>query len=198
MKKRYTHILGIDEAGRGPLAGPLYVGAVLLPLSMHSFPFPLRDSKQMSSQQRKEVFAWIRTSPLLSYTFSYVSAKRIDTEGISRSVSRAALRCVERIPQKKHANYHLITDAGIRVEGYTHDSFPRADETIRAVSLASVVAKEMRDRYMERIHKAYPQYGFDHHKGYGTAHHQRMIQRHGICALHRLTFTRKFHTLSKT
>lgn len=198
MKKHYTHILGIDEAGRGPLAGPLYVGAVLLPVSFHTFPFPLRDSKQMTPQQRKEVLAWMQSTSVVSYTFSYVSPRCIDKHGVSRSTSQAALRCVKRMVLKEKHTYHIITDAGIGVKGYAYSSFPRADETIRAVSLASVVAKEMRDRYMKNIHKVYPQYGFDHHKGYGTAYHQRMIQRHGICVLHRLTFTQKFHTLSRT
>ena len=192
-------MLGIDEAGRGPLAGPVYVGAVLLPVSIRTYPFPLRDSKQMTPRQRKEVLEWIEQSSFLSYTFSYVSAKCIDKEGIVVSVSRAALRCTERMmPKKNNTAVQIITDAGIHVRGYEYTTFPRADETIRAVSLASVVAKEMRDRYIKRMHKKYPQYGFDHHKGYGTPHHQKMIRMHGICDIHRLTFTRKFHTLSKT
>lgn len=196
MKKIHC-VIGIDEAGRGPLAGPVYVGAVCIPLGVKKFPFPLRDSKRLNEKQRRDIFAWIKNHPLISYTYSYASVRYIDKKGIVKGVHAAAQRCVERI-NKNPTSTHIITDAGIGLKTYSYKSFPRADESVRAVSLASIVAKEMRDTYMKQLHKKYPQYNFMAHKGYGTKEHESLLHKHGISDVHRLTFTRKFHTLSKT
>ena len=161
--KKIHYVIGIDEAGRGPL----------------------------------EIFLWIKNHPLISYTHSYSSVGSIDKKGIVKSVHTAAQRCVERINKNPNSTRILI-DAGIELRTYTYKSFPRADESVRAVSLASIVAKEMRDAYMKRLHKEYPQYNFKAHKGYGTKEHEMLLKKHGISNMHRLTFTRKFHTLSKT
>jgi len=200
--KEYDYILGIDEAGRGPLAGRVFVGAVLLPKRNKQIfldaPAPLRDSKKLSQRQREAWMKWIEKKEII-WTKNAVSAKVIDRINISRAVEGAAQRSYDNITHRASIkNLHVIADGSIKVvveKGHKFKNEPKADEVYPVVSLASIVAKVHRDNEMERLHKKFPEYGFDRHKGYGTKNHMRALKKHGPCEIHRLTFLRNCHTI---
>lgn len=222
------YIIGIDEVGRGPLAGPVTVGAVLLKGSPPAggerskdskkkrIPLrkklPLRDSKKLSVIQRE---AWVERieaaaeEKLLYYAVVSVSPKTVDRVNISQAANRAATKALEKllvqIPSSIKKQCCVFLDGGLYLNPSLNAqssilktrTIVRGDETIQAISLASIVAKVARDRIMKRLHKKYPQYGFHIHKGYGTKLHQAAITKYGLSAAHRLTFTRKYHKLNK-
>jgi len=196
--KSYDYILGIDEAGRGPLAGRVFVGAVLLPKKhRHIFsniPAPLRDSKKLTPKQRKEWMMWMQNKEII-WTRSAVSAKVIDRINISRAVEVAAQRSYANITRSiSIKRLRVIADGSIKIaveEGHIFINEPKADEVYPVVSLASIVAKVYRDREMERLHCRYPLYGFDRHKGYGTDQHIRALKKYGPCSIHRATFIKE-------
>ncbi|MCL5012112.1 MAG: ribonuclease HII [Patescibacteria group bacterium] len=225
MSKK-SHIIGIDEAGRGPLAGSVYVGAVLLPKNHKTLfkktnaPKKLMDSKKLTPIQREEWFLWIQKN--VPYAYASASAKQIDTINISRACNKAAQRAIDKLQTQSKFKVvdqvEVILDGGLKVfvdkRRFTHTSnkrtqsylkkslvlvcgFPKADELVPAVSLASVVAKVLRDRYMLRMHKNYPHYAFHEHKGYGTKKHYRAIKKHGPSSIHRLTFLGSLSTIKK-
>lgn len=204
-------IIGIDEAGRGPLAGPVYAAAVALPKNymqlfkkLHA-PKKLTDSKKLTPTQRNGWFLWMKQNNI-PYAYASVSAKRIDKINIARASNVAAQRAYDQLIdryknlKKKNKRILVIADGGLNIElrnKHPFKNFPKADEMVPAVSLASIVAKIMRDRYMCRLHKKYPQYEFKVHKGYGTATHYRALKKHGASSAHRLTFLASLRTMKK-
>ena len=190
MKK--TWVVGVDEAGRGPLAGPVAVGVVCVRQGFRVRSIPgLYDSKQLTEQQREEAFARLRASPDVLYAVAMVSAKVIDRDGIQASIRRALARALAKLDIPPHDALVLL-DGGLRAPGvYVHQkTIIRGDETEAVISAASIVAKVTRDRYMCRQHQQFPAYGFNAHKGYGTRVHRTAIMDHGLCPLHRRTFCR--------
>ncbi len=197
--KRFRHIVGIDEAGRGPLAGRLFVGAVLLPYHhmdlIASAPMPLADSKRLSPSARHLWMKWIKENNI-PFVYSAVGPSVIDRINIYNAVHRGAARALDRLLTKAEADtadVYCVTDRGMRLSddsGVHYESVLKADEHIPAVALASIVAKVHRDQEMERMHNLYPQYGFCNHKGYGTQEHKRSLKVHGPCAIHRRSFIR--------
>lgn len=202
--KSCNYILGIDEAGRGPLAGRVFVGAVLLPKKhknlFSDIPAPLRDSKKLTQTQREAWMAWMKKKEII-WTKSAISSRTIDRINISRATQRAAQKSYEKITRQTSVKkLYVIADGAIKVvieKRHVFKNEPKADETYPAVSLASIVAKVHRDREMQRLHKKFPQYGFDRHKGYGTLAHRNAIKKHGPCKIHRLTFIRNCHTMGQ-
>lgn len=190
-------IIGIDEVGRGALAGPVTVGAFALKVgnTWKNAPAPLRDSKQLTPEQRR---AWVRfltkekERGYIAYAVAHVVPSVIDATNISRAANRAATRAYTKLISSGFINTHAVfLDGGLYLEGTLRKkglTAPKADERVPAVSLASIVAKVARDKLMERLHKKYPRYGFKKHKGYGTLLHRRAIARHGVSAIHRKTF----------
>lgn len=202
-------VIGIDEVGRGPLAGPVVVACVALPSSFLlttknyklktslKTPCPLRDSKKLTEKQRTAWYAWIKKQPSIKYTSARCTPRTIDIINITKAANCAAERAYQKLltllPLKTN-NYKLKTllDAGLRLPKHiTQKSIIKGDEKIPAIALASILAKVARDAYMERMHKRYPHYSFNKNKGYGTATHIKTLKRHGPCPLHRLTFIRK-------
>lgn len=199
-------IIGIDEVGRGPLAGPVTVGAVAIPVSFvpnaSYIRAHLRDSKRLTERAREEWCAYIRNEKKIFLATASVVPNRIDALNIANATNLAAARALRmlliRNPVIKKAK--LFVDAGIKVRiSEPHTSLIlsymvliRGDELIPAIMLASIAAKVRRDRYMRRQAKNFPAYGFDKHKGYGTRDHLRALERHGPCSIHRLTFIRKY------
>ena len=206
------YIIGIDEVGRGPLAGRIFVGAVILSeelnkkleacmkfrkfgtLKSRHLPLTakLTDSKKLTQKQREDWFAWIKENNI-PFSTSAVSPSIIDRINISGACNKAANSVVRKLIAKHGIkNVRIIADAGISIrfpEGADFfESFPKADETVPAVSLASIVAKVTRDKEMLKIGKKYPDYGFDGHKGYGTKKHIAAIKKYGPSPIHRLTF----------
>jgi len=180
-------ILGIDEVGRGPWAGPLVVGAVVLPEDNDLN--GLTDSKKLTAKKRSELDVLIRDKSL-GYGLGWVHADELDLLGLSEALRVATIRAVEAVK----APYHeIIIDGTINFlketnKGSYVTTMPKADFLIPAVSAASIIAKVARDTYMEEQSKVYPEYGFDSHVGYGTAKHQKALDEYGVTPLHRRSF----------
>lgn len=189
-------ILGIDEVGRGPLAGPLVVGAVILP---EALPYPrfewmlgLKDSKKLSLKTREDLSGKILRRAKAT-GLGWVSASEIDEIGISEALKLATSRAVKSV-QGLHVPFsQIIIDGkvnflkGTKLSKYV-STMPKADNLIREVSAASIIAKVARDHYMYEIASRYPGYGFEKNVGYGTAEHLKAIRELGICDEHRKCF----------
>lgn len=185
-------ILGIDEVGRGPWAGPLAIGAVILPDQKPDWVDELNDSKKLNIKKREKLNELILKEAAAT-GLGWVSSAEIDELGLSASLKLAARRAVEEI-QKKHVPFtEIIIDgtinflAGTKLENYV-TILPKADFLIKEVSAASIIAKVARDHYMYELAEKYPAYGFEKHVGYGTAAHQKALKEHGICPEHRKSF----------
>lgn len=191
--------IGVDEAGRGALAGPVCVGAVLYPsdfdwkaifslITKRGLP-KLRDSKQLSAQQRDTLFAAIESHGRLRHASAFVEAEVIDSIGIANATREAAAIAVQRLGIAP-SRVEVLLDAGLSVSSeWKQESFIRGDENIPAISFASIVAKVTRDRHMEVLSETHTRYGFAQHKGYGTAAHALAIRQHGMLPfIHRKTF----------
>lgn len=202
--RKFQYTIGIDEVGRGPLAGPVCVCALALSkenekkLKIESKKRKLADSKKLSPLQREAWASWRRREKI-PYALAMIPAKSIDKIHIHHAVNKAAQRAYEKIITKGIGHEaSVIADGSIRVipkKGHVFKNFPKADELVGAVSLASIIAKLHRDAYMERLHKKYPAYDFYSNKGYGTKKHIRAIRKNGPSAQHRLTFIKKYSNL---
>ena len=194
MTKNYT--VGIDEVGRGPIAGPVAVGAVLLQPQIQNSKFKIlkgvKDSKQLSEKQREEWFTQIQEwykEGILDYRVTFVSPRIIDSIGIVPALHRAlvgSLNGLEVEPEKTH----VLLDGGLKAPDVwqNQETIIRGDASEPVIALASIVAKVLRDRKMVQYAKKYPEYGFEKHKGYGTRAHYVALKHYGVCPLHRLTF----------
>lgn len=194
------YVIGIDEAGRGALAGPISVGAVLMPeafdwsegfslITRRGEP-RLRDSKQLSAQQRDTLYEYIATRASLRHACAFVDAQVIDAIGIVNAAHEAAAIAIGRLGVSPgHARVEL--DAGLKVPSHWEQaSYIRGDETVPVIAFASIVAKVSRDRLMESLPESYAAYHFGEHKGYGTLAHRQVIRKHGLSVLHRTSFCR--------
>jgi len=194
MKRQ--HLIGIDEAGRGPLAGPVAVGvfAVRDKNALKLFR-GVKDSKQLSEKQREEWFSVIRAyrkSGEVAYTVSFSRAGTIDTKGLSYAIYSALNRSLRRL-EKAGCD---CSRSKILLDGSLHASlrYPNqrtiidGDSKEPIIALASICAKVLRDRRMKKLAREYPHYGFEIHKGYGTAAHYRAIRKHGMMPEHRRSF----------
>lgn len=184
-------ICGIDEAGRGPLAGPVAVGVVYTPVGFNfTEAFPgLADSKKLSAKKREEIFEALARHSVVRYAVSFESAEQIDTRGIVPSVTRALESALAVLaPDPKDTRVFL--DGGLRApESFLfQETIIKGDTLVPIISLASVAAKVLRDRHMEEIAKRYSAYGFEKHKGYGTKAHLALIKTHGLSPIHRRSF----------
>lgn len=175
-------VAGVDEAGRGSLAGPVVVAAVILP------PFSPtiidRDSKRMSPKQREEAYEFIKSYALAIGT-SVVDNTVIDKVNILRATKIAMKRALEDI---NHRFDIVITDY-VELEDYNCVPLVRGDEKSLSCACASIVAKVLRDRIMEKYHKVFPQYGFFRHKGYATKEHMENLRKSGKSFIHRSSFS---------
>ncbi len=203
-------MLGVDEAGRGPLAGPVAVGVVAVPEGFDvALEFPgVADSKKLSEKNREKIFARLvemaggiegdpsTTGSLRSpgygagvrYRVEFESAETIDEEGIVTAVRRALWRGVNKLAPDA-ALVKIQLDGALRAPPeYSQETIINGDELIPIISLASIAAKVTRDRLMHVLAKEYPQYGFEKHKGYGTKMHYEMLDKHGLCVIHRRSF----------
>ncbi len=179
-----THlIVGVDEAGRGPLAGPVYAAAVLFPPSFHDE--AINDSKKLSEKKREELFSLI-TENALGYGIASMSADEID----EYNIYEATKRCMKKAISQIKVPYDLIiTDAMPLQLDVRVVPMIKGDAQCLNVAAASILAKVSRDRYMEELDKKYPEYGFGKHKGYGTAYHLEAIKTYGpIEGIHRKSF----------
>lgn len=187
--------IGIDEAGRGPLAGPVAVGAVMVPVGFDWRSVAgVRDSKQLSPNQRYEFYETIKTLTQkgeLLFSVSFSSTSAIDRCGITCAIQMALNRCLRRV-NAEPAQSAILLDGALKAPRHftMQKTIIRGDETEPIIALASIVAKVTRDRLMTRYARNYPAYNFGRHKGYGTYAHRRAILQFGLCPLHRKTFCR--------
>ncbi len=184
-------ILGIDEVGRGPLAGPLVVGAVVLPDNEKEWYEELNDSKKLSAKKREELSALIWAEAKVG--LGWVPNCELDEVGISEALRLATRRAVKSVQALCAKFSQIMIDGkvnflkGTALERYV-SVMPMADSLAREVSAASIVAKVARDHYMRELATKYPEYGFDKHMGYGTVFHREAIREYGICPEHRRSF----------
>jgi ribonuclease HII len=184
------YVVGIDEAGRGPLAGPVAVGVVCAPYDISEGIFEgVQDSKKLSPKAREMWYERITTTTNVQWAVACTGAAVIDKHGIQYAVRSALARALTKIVV--HPDTALILlDGGLRAPDRFKEqqTIIRGDATEPLISAASVLAKVTRDRYMCRADARYPQYGLAVHKGYGTQMHQLAILQHGLCPLHRKSF----------
>ncbi len=187
-EKNIQYICGIDEAGRGPLAGPVVVGAVILP--ENSFIEGVNDSKKVSEKKREKLYDII-TEDAISYSVGIVDQKTIDEINILNATKLGVKLALEGLKQKPDV---IMVDALNNMDtlGIPYISVVKGDAKNYCIAAASIIAKVTRDRIMRQWDEVYPVYGFAKHKGYGTAEHIRIIKENGPCILHRKTFIKNF------
>lgn len=177
-------IAGVDEAGRGPLAGPVVAAALIL--NSAAPPIPFKDSKLLTERQREKLYDWLMESGA-DVGIGVVRQGEIDRINILRAsllaMKKAVLR-LDRTPEKLLIDGQFTTDLPLKQEAVA-----QGDRKIAVISAASVIAKVTRDKIMRGFHRRYPQYGFDRHKGYPTRAHKEAIVKHGPSPIHRLTFS---------
>ena len=180
-------VAGLDEAGRGPLAGPVVAASVILPEGV--FIKGLNDSKKLSPQKRDELYEIIQKEAV-SVGVGIVDEKSIDEVNILNATKLAMKAAIDSMKVKPD---FLLIDA-VELEGLEikQKAIIRGDSLSASIAAASIVAKVTRDRIMEEMDKTYPEYGFCRHKGYGTEEHIDAIKKYGICPIHRISFTKNF------
>ncbi|MBR2766674.1 ribonuclease HII [Candidatus Saccharibacteria bacterium] len=184
-------ILGIDEVGRGPLAGPLVIGAVILPDDKQPWFKNLKDSKKLSAKKRAELNELILKNSTTG--LGWISAEEIDQLGISRALALATKKAVKQIQSLHKPFSQIIIDGKVNflkstpLEKFTTTCI-KGDDKIREISAASIIAKVARDNYMIKLADKFPEYGFDKHVGYGTKSHVEAIYKYGLTLEHRKSF----------
>ncbi len=211
-KKGYKFVAGLDEAGRGPLAGPVVAGAVIFAklkfknsnlktISKSKFKIPkelsiIRDSKKLSAKQREEIYEVLIKHPQIKWGIGIVSEKIIDKinilEATKLAMQKAVRNLVSRFSHDREKNgtvSFLLIDGNFGLDlDLPQKSIIKGDQKVFSVAVASIIAKVTRDRIMQKYHKKYPRYGFDKHKGYGTKAHFASLEKFGPCKIHRKTF----------
>lgn len=182
-QKGYKRIAGIDEAGRGALAGPVVAAAVILPVSCEIE--GLKDSKQLTAKQRSLLANEIQ-SVAISVGVGSVDNRLIEKLNILQAALRAMAEAVDQLSPKP--DYLLVDGSKMPKTNIPGQAIPKGDNLSLSIAAASVIAKTTRDRLMIEFHQTYPNYGFEQHKGYPTAQHRQAIAEFGISAIHRNTF----------
>ena len=181
-------LCGVDEAGRGPLAGPVCAAAVILPPNID---IPgLNDSKKLSDKRRRELFPVIKEKAI-AFAIAFADHKEIDEINILQATYLAMERAIAQLPVKPEAaiiDGNRAKDFGIPVETIVH-----GDSRSASIAAASILAKVTRDDYMLQLAREYPRYGFDIHKGYGTKAHYAALTEYGASPIHRMSFLKKFY-----
>ena len=181
-------ICGVDEAGRGPLAGPVYAAAVILPEHLE---IPgLDDSKKLTDKRRRELMPIIKEQAV-AYGIGFATEREIDKINILQATFLAMERAIAQLEGK--AQFALIDGNREKDFGLPVMTVVKGDSRSANIAAASILAKVSRDDYMEEMAKTYPEYGFEIHKGYGTKAHYDALRTYGHCPLHRVTFLKKFY-----
>lgn len=198
FKKGYQIIAGVDEVGRGSLAGPVAAAVVALKrvcisrmrLKVHT----LKDSKQLSAKQREEIFEMVKNEPKIGWRISFVWPRVIDRINIWQATLLAWRRCLKKLNPRPD---FLFLDGQMEMPRLkiAQQAIIKGDQKIFILSLASIIAKVSRDRLMKRLEKRYPEYGFAQHKGYGTKLHFGRLKKFGPCQIHRRSFGPVFANL---
>ena len=187
--KGLRYIAGVDEVGRGPLAGPVVCAAVIMPLDEDKLVIGVDDSKKLSEKKREQLAEEIKARALC-YTIVEIDEKTIDEINIleaTRLGMKKAIESLEILPET------VLTDGNMTIDThFPQHSVVHGDAVSYSIGAASIIAKVYRDHLMDEFAKTYPHYGFEKNKGYGTAAHIQGIKEQGLCPIHRRTFTKKF------
>ena len=185
-EEKYKYICGIDEAGRGPLAGPVVVASVIMP--QESMIQGVNDSKKVSEKKREILFDKIKEEAI-SYGIGIVWQDEIDEINILEATKKALTESLKELKVKPEV---ILVDALTKINtlGIEYRSLIKGDAKVYSIAAASILAKVTRDRIMREMDEIYPQYGFSKHKGYGTAYHMQAIKEYGLCPIHRRSFTK--------
>jgi len=208
-KKNKIILIGIDEAGRGALAGPVVAAAVTIKTSksenqkLKVFQ-NLKDSKKLTQKKREEIFEILKKNPQIKWATAKVGPKVIDKINILQATKLAMKRAIQNLNSKffsssqrfalgadkiQNSKLNLLIDGNFKIDlDIPQHSIVKGDEKVFLIKLASIVAKVWRDKIMLNYHKKYPQYRFDKHKGYGTKLHLQILEKHKPCKIHRKTF----------
>jgi len=198
LKQGYKFVAGLDEAGRGPLAGPVVAGAVVV-LDYKKINLKnINDSKKLTEKQREEIYKIITNHSQIKWGVGIVSEKVIDKINILEASKLAMQKAVRKLNPD-----FLLIDGNFKLNKMSilQKSVIKGDSKVFSIAAASIIAKVTRDRLMQKYHKKYPQYGFDCHKGYGTKAHFASLKKFGPCKIHRKTFypvTSYFSYFNKT
>lgn len=184
--KGYKAICGVDEAGRGPLAGPVCAAAVILP--PNTIIDGVNDSKKLTEKKREALFDVIKETAV-SYSIAYASVEEIESINILKATMLAMKRAVEGLDVK--ADYAMIDGNKMPPLDIDGETIVKGDAKSMSIACASILAKVSRDRLLYEYAKEYPQYQFDKHKGYGTSAHREAILEYGPCPYHRMSFLKK-------
>jgi ribonuclease HII len=196
------YLIGLDEVGRGALAGPVFVSAVLIPkkLKINNKKLgKIYDSKKLNPIKRFLWYKYLINDLKIKFSVSKIYSQKIDEINISSAANLAAFKCVLKIINQnnlKPKDYKIFLDGGLYLKSkdFQNKFFPNAktivqgDKKYNAIKMASIIAKVKRDKFMENLEKKYPQYSFSKHKGYGTKLHLKLIKTYGPTPMHRLTF----------
>lgn len=187
-KEHVEYICGIDEAGRGPLAGPVVVASVIM--KPDSFIEGVNDSKKVSEKKREKLYEQI-IEEAVSYSVGIIDQNEIDKINILNATKKGLTESIKSLKVKPE---RIIVDALDKIDtcGIPYMSIVKGDAKCYSIAAASIIAKVTRDRIMRQWDEVYPMYGFARHKGYGTAAHIAAIKEYGLCPLHRRSFTKNF------
>jgi ribonuclease HII len=180
----FLHIAGVDEAGRGPLAGPVVAASCILPEG--AFFKHLNDSKQVTAELREELFLQITKCPGLFYGVGIIDVEMIDRVNILQATLLAMKKAIDSLALKP--DYILVDGNQIPSFKIPTKSLVQGDSLSVSIAAASIIAKVTRDRIMKELDAKYPEYGFKQHKGYATEQHVKAIYKHGPCPIHRKSF----------
>ena len=191
--KGYKYIAGIDEAGRGPLAGPVVSAAVLVfkkDFTEVRKIKSVKDSKKLTEKKREEVFPLLTDNSKLKWGIGIVSEKVIDRINILEATKLSMIKAIKDLEKRNKIKVdYIILDGKMKLNvSINQESIIKADDKVFSVSAASIIAKVTRDRIMRKYDQQYPQYDIKKHKGYGTKEHLRSIKKNGPCKIHRMTF----------
>ena len=179
----FEHVAGLDEAGRGPLAGPVVAAAVIAGSDLAIL--EVNDSKKLSEKKREELYQVLTNHPDINWGVGIVSQEVIDQINILEASKLAMKQALENLG----ADF-LLLDGNFILDGLdiSQKSIIKGDSKVFSIAAASIIAKVTRDRIMQQMHRQFPEYGFDKHKGYGTAAHIKQLKNLGPCKIHRKTF----------
>jgi ribonuclease HII len=197
-KKGFRFVAGLDEAGRGPLAGPVVAAAVVMKKSLRKIDIlrEVKDSKKLSPKKREKLYKILKNCPFIGWGIGRVSEKVIDKINILEATKLAMVKAVKKLKRRPDflildGNFTLpsvaLARAGIS-PNTPQKSIVKADDKVFSCAAASILAKVYRDKIMRKYHEKYPQYGFDKHKGYPTKYHLKMLKKYGSSKIHRKSF----------
>jgi len=190
LKRGVSIIAGIDEVGRGPLAGPVVASAVVIKKRGSLLEYNIKDSKKLSAKKRLEIFNLLTNNNEIEWGIGIVSEKIIDKINILEATKLAMKKAVSNLEEKIMRKIEfLLLDGNFTIDiDLSQKAIIGGDDKVFSISVASIIAKVIRDSIMIKYHGQYPLYGFDKHKGYGTKLHFEMLKKHGFCKIHRKTF----------